>query len=216
MSVQWKTVDPIDENGNTIAYEIMYTPQQTFNGLIRTSMMNVSEFDLSVNLTELQEYVNYTVSVRAYTSVGAGLYSNEVTILTPEDGNYYNVFTLFVPPYVYLSHLAPSSPPANVSAVTNSTTIMVSWDEVPPLDQNGVITVYEVMYTPLETFNGMIGSDVRNVSSSNLSVVLEELEEFVNYTVVVRAFTRIGASNFSTFIVVQTLEDGKLKYLLIH
>ena len=92
---------------------------------------------------------------------------------------------------------------------------MVSWDEVPPLDQNGVITVYEVMYTPLETFNGMIGSDVRNVSSSNLSVVLEELEEFVNYTFAVRAFTRIGASNFTT-IVVQTLEDGKLKYLRIH
>ena len=88
ISVQWETFDPIDENGNIIAYEIMYTPEQTFNGLIRTSMMNVSEFDLSVNLTELQEYVNYTVSVRAYTSVGAGLYSNEVTILTPEDGNY--------------------------------------------------------------------------------------------------------------------------------
>ena len=86
---------------------------------------------------------------------------------------------------------------------------MVSWDEVPPLDQNGVITAYEVMYIPLEIFNGMIGPDVRNVSSSKLSLTLEELEEFVNYTVAVRAFTRIGASDFSTFIVVQTLEDGK-------
>ena len=92
---------------------------------------------------------------------------------------------------------------------------MVSWDEVSPLDQNGVITVYEVMYTPMETFNGIIGPDFRNVSSSKLFVILEELEEFVNYTVAVRAFTRIGASNFSTFIVVETLEDGKLKYLLI-
>ena len=88
MSVQWETVDPIDENGNIIAYEIMYTPQQICNWLIRTSMMNVSEFDLSVNLIELQEYVNYTVSVRAYTGVGAGPYSNKVTILTPEDGKY--------------------------------------------------------------------------------------------------------------------------------
>ena len=68
-------------------------------------MMNVSEFDLSVNLTELQEYINYTVSVRAYTSVGAGLYSNEVTILTPEDGNYimylpclYHLICIFVSP----------------------------------------------------------------------------------------------------------------------
>ena len=59
-------------------------------------MMNVSEFDLSVNLTELQEYVSYTVSVRANTSVGAGPYSNEVTVLTPDNGNYivYLVCTL--------------------------------------------------------------------------------------------------------------------------
>ena len=128
-----------------------------------------------------------------------------------------NIFTLFYCTIVYLFFLAPSSAPANVRAESSSsTTIVVSWGEVPPLDQNGVIIVYEVMYTPLETFNGMIGPDVRNVSSSNLSVFLDELEEFVNYTVAVRAFTRIGASNFSTFILVQTLEDGKLKYLLIH
>ena len=100
MSVQWETVDPIDENGNITAYEIMYTPQQTFNGLIRTLMMNVSKFGLSVNLTELQEYVNYTVSVRANTSVGAGPYSNEVTVLTPEDGNIHSVFSLYLTIYI--------------------------------------------------------------------------------------------------------------------
>ena len=34
----------------------------------------------------LQEYVNYTISVRAYTNAGAGPYSDPVTVLTNEDG----------------------------------------------------------------------------------------------------------------------------------
>ncbi len=37
-------------------------------------------------LQDLEEYVNYTISVRAYTSVGAGNYSGEITVLTWEDG----------------------------------------------------------------------------------------------------------------------------------
>ena len=41
---------------------------------------------LTAVLTGLQEFVDYNISVRAYTSVGEGPYSTEVTEMTAEDG----------------------------------------------------------------------------------------------------------------------------------
>ena len=103
----------------------------------------------------------------------------------------------------------PASPPDNVTAmVESSTTIAVMWEEVPPIDQNGVITQYEVMYTPLETFGGTLESDTVNVSGSNMSVVLMGLEEYVNYTISVRAFTIVGAGPYSMAVTELTPEAG--------
>ncbi len=48
-----------------------------------TQTMNVTE--RSANLTNLEEFVDYNISVRAYTSEGAGPYSEEITVMTPED-----------------------------------------------------------------------------------------------------------------------------------
>ena len=47
------------------------------------------------------------------------------------------------------------------------------------MDQNGVITMYEVMYTPLETSGRTEESDTVNVSRSNMSVIVRKLEEYV-------------------------------------
>ena len=65
----------------------MYTPLEDFEGAIMTRTTNVT--DISVFLTDLEEYINYTISVRAYTSTGAGNYSDPVTLLTNEDGKCY-------------------------------------------------------------------------------------------------------------------------------
>ena len=78
-------VPPIDQNGIITMYEVMYQPLETFNGNISTQTINVSGTEMSVFQIELQEFVNYTISVRAYTSVGAGPYSDEVTVLTLQD-----------------------------------------------------------------------------------------------------------------------------------
>ena len=112
--------------------------------------------------------------------------------------------------------LAPSRPPDNVSAIANSSTVIdISWDEVPPIDQNGIITMYTVYYSPMETFNGIIGPNLTNVSASQFSVRLLGLEEFVNYSIAVQAFTEVGPSNFSEEIVLSTPDDGKY-YVYAH
>ena len=71
-------------------YEVMYTPLETFGGTLQSNTTTVSEPALSVVLIGLEEYVNYTISVRAYTSVGMGPYSEDVTILTEEGSTSFN------------------------------------------------------------------------------------------------------------------------------
>ena len=105
-------------------------------------------------------------------------------------------------------HIAPDAPPANVQATSvSSTEILVTWDSVPPIDQNGIVTMYEVLYQPLETFCGYI--ETRNVSGTKLAVVLMDLEEFVDYNISVRAFTSVGGGPYSDEVAATTFEDGK-------
>ena len=116
---------------------------------------------------------------------------------------YIVIMTMFPSP-------VPASPPENVTVLVNSsTTIEVTWDIVPPIDQNGIITMYEVMYQPLETFNGIISTQTMNVSGTEMSVFLIELQEFVNYNISVRAYTSVGAGPYSDEVTVLTLQDGK-------
>ena len=81
----WETVTALDENGIIINYEVQYEPLQ-FANMLDTASINTT--NLSVNITELQEFVEYNISVRAYTSVGPGPYSDPVTERTAEDGTY--------------------------------------------------------------------------------------------------------------------------------
>ena len=98
-----------------------------------------------------------------------------------------------------------------MAALANSsTTIIVTWDIIPPIDQNGVITMYEVFYEPLETFGGVIQTQTRNVSGTEMSVVLMNLEEFVNYSISVRAYTSVGEGPYSDEIREKTNTDGIL------
>ena len=91
----------------------------------------------------------------------------------------------------------------------SSTTITVTWGPIPPIDQNGIITEYEVTYEPLETFNDSIGMSVVNVTAPNTAVILSGLQEHVDYSIRVRAFTSVGPSNYSTTFQERTYEDGK-------
>ena len=95
-----------------------------------------------------------------------------------------------------------------MAMVLSSTEIMVTWDMVPPIDQNGIITVYEIRYEPLETFGGQIESVTVNVTAPVMAVTLSELQEFVNYTISVRAFTSVGEGPYSNDIAIMTLQEG--------
>ena len=92
---------------------------------------------------------------------------------------------------------------------TSPTLIEVTWNEVPAIDQNGIITMYEVMYTPLNTFGDQISANTTSVSESELMVTLSYLQEFVNYNISVRAYTTEGFGPYNEPAVIErTLEDS--------
>ena len=72
------------------------------------------------------------------------------------------------------------------------------------INQNGIIIMYEVMYVPLEEFGV---ADTRN--TSNRTIVLEGLEESVEYNITVRAFTSVGPGPFSASVISRPREDGE-------
>ena len=111
---------------------------------------------------------------------------------------------------LYLFHIVPSSPPDNVVATAeSSTSIQVNWEEVPAIDQNGIITQYEVMYEPCD---GQTAT--QSMTTLNTSILLNNIQEYADYNITVRAYTSLGEGPIST-VTVKSLEDGGFVFLLI-
>ena len=67
-------------------YEVRYDPLKTFDGQISTETVTITNTSLlCAVLAGLEEYVEYNISVRAYTSAGPGPYSDPVTERTYTD-----------------------------------------------------------------------------------------------------------------------------------
>lgn len=99
--------------------------------------------------------------------------------------------------------------PVNVrSEVLSSTSINVTWEDIPQINMNGIIRNYEVLFEPLETFGGLIGPETAN--TSDLYYVLVGLQEYVDYNISVRAYTRVGFGQYSEEITNQTFQDCEL------
>ena len=106
-------------------------------------------------------------------------------------------------------HVGPAGPPRNVTVeVLSSTAIVVMWASVPPIDQNGIIIGYHVLYTPLLTYGGEISTKMTN--SDGYFSILEDLQEHTVYSINVRAYTQAGVGPYSPAILRTTLEDGKV------
>ena len=86
LNVSWEPVPAINQNGKITEYLIEYT-QSRFPEQLPTSLTMVEPAESrNVTLTELGEYVTYSVSVRAHTSIGEGPFSSEVDSRTEQDG----------------------------------------------------------------------------------------------------------------------------------
>ena len=113
--------------------------------------------------------------------------------------------------YISFSYPGPATPPQNVQAnAASSTEIMVTWEEVLPIDQNGIITNYEVQYEPLQFMESL---STMFVNTTDMAVNLTNLQEYVEYNISVRAYTSVGFGPFSTKITERTFEDGRCLWI---
>ena len=219
IQVVWFEIPEIDRNGIITLYEVLYEPLETFGGAIATSSANITV--LNTTLENLQEYVDYNISVRAYTVVGPGPYSLAMTFRTFEDGefivmNYKTCYCNIVSDITWHISLpcmhtpVPSDYPQNVQATTiSSTEILVTWSQVPDINQNGIITQYDVQLNQ-STFTEIDTTELRVTNGSELSLSLGDLQEYVEYSISVRALTSIGPGPFSPIVSNITFQDCKL------
>ena len=90
----------------------------------------------------------------------------------------------------------------------SSTEIIVTWEPVPPIDRNGIVTQYEVEFNQ-STLEEIRTRNSTTVSGSVLMTELRGLEENVEYSIMVRAFTAAGSGPYSQVDQSVTLEAGK-------
>ena len=86
--VRWREVPAINRNGIIVQYEVLHEPLETFGGQIVTGMKVTNASTFQLVLMNLQEHIQYNISVNAYTDVGSGPYSLAMILMTLEDGKY--------------------------------------------------------------------------------------------------------------------------------
>ena len=105
----------------------------------------------------------------------------------------------------------PAAAPENVQATAiSSTTILVTWEEVLAISQNGIIVSYDVRVEPLQ-FTGEL--ETQTINTTDLSVNVTGLEETVEYIISVRAYTSVGPGPYSDPVAEGTSEDGNILFL---
>ena len=55
----------------------------------------------------------------------------------------------------------------------------MTWEEIPAMEDNGIIITYEVLYEPLQTFDGQL--EPRTLNTTELFTYLTDLQA-VSYT----------------------------------
>ncbi|XP_063075543.1 integrin beta-4 isoform X2 [Engraulis encrasicolus] len=127
-------------------------------------------------LTDLYPYCDYEMRVASYNAVGQGNYGEMVTCQTLED--------------------VPSEPGRLAFNVISPTVTQVSWGE--PAETNGVITQYEVLYTPINDDSKPMGADkkVKIDNPKKRMLLIENLQPNQTYSYKVRAANSVGWGPF--------------------
>ncbi|XP_048582741.1 uncharacterized protein LOC5513116 isoform X3 [Nematostella vectensis] len=106
--------------------------------------------------------------------------------------------------YVYTDQDVPTGFPLNVQgSPMNSTALLVTWQEPPQEDQNGIITGYQVQFHPQG--GGSAGMSTMLVPSSPAELV--HLQKFTLYDVNVAAVNSKGVGPPSPIVTMRTGED---------
>lgn len=139
-------------------------------------------------LTGLSKFTRYTIVVQAFNQVGVGPLSEPISSQTLED--------------------VPSKPPEDIRcAALNSESMQVSWQPPPSNHINGILQGYKTNYELISEDVIMMNDDIETRKTTALTIILNKLRKFSNYSVQILAYTRIGDGVPSKQIYCQTEQD---------
>ena len=107
---------------------------------------------------------------------------------------------------IFVLYSVPGEPPRNVRGQNDSsTTILVEWD--PPREEflYGILRGFMIRYGVAMDMN--ITTTTELIPEQQSSYIIENLEEFTNYSIEVTSVT-VGEGPYSTPIIVITDQDG--------
>ncbi|XP_051524171.1 integrin beta-4-like isoform X2 [Myxocyprinus asiaticus] len=127
-------------------------------------------------LTNLYPYCDYEMRVCGYNVLGEGNYSDIIQCQTLED--------------------VPGEPGRLAFNVISPTVTQVSWAE--PAETNGIITAYEVIYTPIDEDSKPIGASKKVMidNAKKRMLLIENLQPSQTYCYKVRARNKVGWGPF--------------------
>lgn len=167
--IRWMVLPLNFWNGDSRGYVVQWKLHSISN--FSNSVTIADENGNSYQLNNLRKYAKYDVQVAAFNSVGVGSFSPTATAQTMES--------------------TPTSGPADVAAVTlSSTVIQVSWGNVSEDDRNGLLLGYRVVYYLSSDPSRKLLISVNGSSSTSANVA--GLRKFSLYSFCVLAYTGIG------------------------
>ena len=92
-----------------------------------------------------------------------------------------------------------------MATATSPRSISVQWEQVVAIDRNGIITMYEVRYQPLDPF-----LEAKTVNVTELAANLTNLEGSTGYFISVRAYTSAGEGPYSIASTITTPQGKEI------
>eukprot|EP00731_Ephydatia_muelleri_P019051 Em0011g1091a len=186
VSVSWTAPT---SGGPVTRYDIYYVANRGPIGV----QYNISVIAVDTSLPSLSANVTRTLIPLNITQVT----STSITVMWSQPGG--EIGTTYTLSYTYQGpcagaggggnvSVAPSAPPNNLTEVTKtSSSVTISWGEVPCQDQNSVIVEYRVLY-------GAVTSGVGGTAAtSGRTLTVNGLSPYTNYSIEVSAVNSDGA-----------------------
>ena len=175
-NINWHPIDCIERNGAITNYTVVFQEQ---SGAMIPGEVNV--MDRTFTASGLTPHTNYIFKVAGVNSNGTGPYSNDITVLTDEDGK-----SCMTKPFCN-SMLFYDAVPGIVSDLTgqsNFTSIVLTWSA--PQEPNGVIISYEVTYRVSD-------GNLVTTNTTDFRFTISSLTPGTNVTEIsVSAYTSVG------------------------
>ncbi|XP_011331013.2 Down syndrome cell adhesion molecule-like protein Dscam2 isoform X5 [Ooceraea biroi] len=176
LQVSWQPPPNTHSNGIIQGYKLNYEPilADAWRGVDEIEVRKTST--LTMVLTGLRRYTNYSIQVLAHTRIGDGVPSAMIYCQTEED--------------------VPGSPADIKVVVSSPQALFISW--LPPLDPNGVITKY-ILYTRLVD-GGEFKHGKRQLPATSTNFEATDLQQHVEYQFWVTGSTRVGEGQSSRVV----------------